>query len=41
VSRICANSPFVLHFTSFHANNIGEFQPDRALPAGLDVVHYA
>jgi hypothetical protein len=38
VSRIRADSPFLLDFISFHASDIGTFQPDFAMPVGDDVV---
>lgn len=38
VSKIRADSPFLLDFISFHANDIGKFQPDFAMPVGPDVV---
>ena len=38
VSRIRADSPFLLDFISFHAGDIGAFQPDFAMPVGDNVV---
>lgn len=38
VSKIRADSPFLLDFISFHASDIGRFQPDFAMPVGDDVV---
>ena len=38
VSRIRADSPFLLDFISFHSRDIGNFQPDFAMPVGDDVV---
>ena len=38
VSKIRADSPFLLDFISFHASDIGKFQPDFAMPVGPDVV---
>ncbi len=38
VSRIRADSPFLLDFITFHATDIGRFQPDFAMPVGDDVV---
>ena len=38
VSRIRADSPFLLDFISFHTADIGHFQPDFAMPVGNDVV---
>jgi hypothetical protein len=38
VSRIRADSPFLLDFISFHTSDIGTFQPDFAMPVGDDVV---
>ncbi len=38
VSQIRADSPFLLDFISFHAGDIGKFQPDFAMPVGPDVV---
>ncbi len=38
VSTIRADSPFLLDFISFHASDIGSFQPDFEMPVGDDVV---
>lgn len=38
VSRIRADSPFLLDFITFHASDIGRFQPDFAMPVGDHVV---
>jgi hypothetical protein len=38
VSRIRADSPFLLDFISFHTSDIGAFQPDFAMPVGDDVI---
>ena len=38
VSKIRADSPFLLDFISFHASDIGTFQPDFAMPVGPDVL---
>ena len=38
VSRIRADSPFLLDFINFHSRDIGNFQPDFAMPVGDDVV---
>lgn len=38
VSKIRADSPFLLDFISFHAADIGRFQPDFAMPVGDHVV---
>ncbi len=38
VSKIRADSPFLLDFISFHTSDIGKFQPDFAMPVGADVV---
>jgi len=38
VSKIRADSPFLLDFISFHSGDIGRFQPDFAMPVGPDVV---
>jgi hypothetical protein len=38
VSRIRADSPFLLDFIAFHSADIGRFQPDFAMPVGDDVI---
>ncbi len=38
VSRIRADSPFLLDFIGYHATDIGRFQPDFTMPIGDDVV---